>query len=454
MKDRSSRLRAPRGATTRGGALARCGLIVWRAARYLTRTLDGVLLLLLGWVAGLRSRKRWPDAVGVCLVTNTMAIGGAQQQVVAWLRHGAERYTPVRLLLLTGEAKTLPELHALGVPVEVAEEFVATNAWGRCLLAALPRTAYVWALFRRLRRHRPAAVWSWLFLANVVTAPAARLAGVHRVVCSERGLSGWKRRGVGGLWWYRPAERAAAALSDAVLVNARAVADDYARWLGRPPEEVRVVANGIDPARWPQVPRTVEGPARAMKDGDPVVLSVGRLSAEKAQGTLITVCARLLRAAVRHRLVLVGGGESAAVLQRRTCELGVAEWVVFAGEVTNPLEYYRNADVFALSSLAEGMPNALMEAQLCGVPAVTTDAGGAAEVVVDGETGFVVPVGDEAAFAAALKRLLEDPDLRRRMGEAGRRRMLEVFPVERMVREIDEVFAELGVFPHDAGGNR
>ncbi len=416
------------------------------------RTLDGALLLALGWVA--RCWPRGRRGQGVVLVTNTMAIGGAQRQILLWLRHRAAGYAPVRLVLLTGGGVWDAEGAKLGVPVEVVEEVMAPNAWGRCLLAALPRTAYVWALCRRLRRHRPATVWSWLFLANVVTAPAARLAGVPRLLVSERGLSHCKWRRAGGSWWYRRAEQNAAALSDAVVVNARAVAHDYSRWLGRSPESIRVVVNGIEPRLWPEARRPAGTPEERRGRRQPVVLSVGRLSPEKAPEHLLRVCARLLREGVDHRLVFVGGGELYEALGALTRALGVADRVVLAREQPEPKEYYRHADVFALSSVAEGMPNALMEAQVCGLPAVTTDAGGAGEVVVDGETGFVVPVGDEAAFAAALKGLLEDPELRRRMGEAGRRRMLEVFPLERMVREIDQVFAELGVFPHDAGGNR
>jgi len=421
-----------------------------RLLRAAWRTLDGALLLALGWLA-----RWWPrgkQGRGLVLVTNTMAVGGAQQQIVTWLQHGAHPYRPVRLLLLTAVTNTLVELNALSVPVEVVEQLVGTRRWGRWLLEVLPRTAYVWTLWHRLQRYRPAVVWSWLFLANVVAAPAARLAGIQRVICSEWGLSTWKWRGSGGLWWYRPAEQAAAALSDALIVNARAVARDYAHWLGRSPNEVRVVANGIDPARWSGGVKTTAGAEPAAKGRVPIILSVGRLCPEKAQATLIRVCARLLQTGLYHRLVLVGGGEMAQALRQEARELGVEHAVFLAGEVLDPSGFYRDADVFALSSVAEGMPNALMEAQLCGLPAVTTDAGGAGEVVVDGETGFVVPVGDEASFAAALQRLLEDPELRRRMGEAGRRRMLEEFSVERMVREIDQLFAELGVVGGKASG--
>lgn len=259
---------------------------------------------------------------------------------------------------------------------------------------------------------------------------------------SERALSEWKRRSYGGLWWYRPAERAAAALSDAIVVNSRALATDYANWLGRSCEGIRVVVNGVDPGQWSPARASL---ARAPRPDGPVVLSVGRLSPEKGHATLLKVSYQLGQAAVPHRLVLVGGGELEDLLKALASELGIADRVVFAGELADPLQQYRAADVFVLPSATESMPNALMEAQLCGLPAVTTAAGGAGEVVVDGKTGFVVPVGDEAGLAAALRRLLVDPDVRRRMGEAGRRRMLEVFSVERMVRAMDEVFGELGV---------
>lgn len=428
---------------------AELAALVPRAVRWLVRTVDGALLLLLGVLARWWPRRGSAEGRDLVIVTNTMAVGGAQRQILLWLTHRASRVGPVRLVLLTGGGAWEAEVARQGVLLEVVEEQLRRSRWGRRALEAVPRCAYLWWLIGLFRRARPQVLWSWLFLARAVATPAARLAGVPCLLTSVRSMAAWKTWPENRHWWYRAADRNAAALCDRVLVNAQGLVADYACWAKCAASKIRVVVNGVKDAEHARAAFT----ARSAKvTTPPVVLSVGRLAVVKGQGVLLAASAQLARAGVAHRLMLVGGGPLLDELRQRCQALGIDGLVTFVGEVPGASQHWLEADIFALSSRIEGMPNALMEAQLCGLPAVTTDAGGAREVVVDGETGFVVPVGDEAAFAAALKRLLEDPELRRRMGEAGRRRMLEVFPVERMVREMDEVFAELGVGQGDARG--
>jgi glycosyltransferase involved in cell wall biosynthesis len=101
----------------------------------------------------------------------------------------------------------------------------------------------------------------------------------------------------------------------------------------------------------------------------------------------------------------------------------------------------RTADVFVLSSRWEGLPLAIIEAMMSGLPVVGTRVGGVAEVMVDGETGLLVPPKDPEALASALNRLLEDAGLRRQMGEAGRRRALDRFTEARMLAETTAVYS-------------
>jgi glycosyltransferase involved in cell wall biosynthesis len=99
-------------------------------------------------------------------------------------------------------------------------------------------------------------------------------------------------------------------------------------------------------------------------------------------------------------------------------------------------------DLVALPSSWEGMPNVILEAMACGKPAVTTNVGGCAELVVEGETGFLVPPGDEAALAERLLRLLRDPALRRRLGAAARERVQREFSIAAMVERNELLYEE------------
>jgi glycosyltransferase involved in cell wall biosynthesis len=154
--------------------------------------------------------------------------------------------------------------------------------------------------------------------------------------------------------------------------------------------------------------------------GERVVLTVGRLSREKAQADLLRAFARLARekAEVRARLVLVGEGPERVVLERLAAELRIDGRVVFAGQTSDVAPFYAAADLFALPSHSEGSPYALLEAMAAGVPVVATRVGGVPEIVSDGESALVVAPRDEQALAGALARLLSDESLARSLAAA------------------------------------
>lgn len=125
-----------------------------RLLRAAWRALDGALLLALGWLARGWPRGNAGGRRGVVLVTNTMAIGGAQRQILLWLRHRAAAYASVRLVVLTGGGAWEGEAAELGAEVEVVEASLGRTAAGRFLLWAMPRCAYVFGLWCGLRRRR------------------------------------------------------------------------------------------------------------------------------------------------------------------------------------------------------------------------------------------------------------------------------------------------------------
>jgi glycosyltransferase involved in cell wall biosynthesis len=144
--------------------------------------------------------------------------------------------------------------------------------------------------------------------------------------------------------------------------------------------------------------------------------------------------------------VLAGDGFERPELARLAQELGIGEDVTFLGWVPNSAlpPYYRAAAVSVIPSLEEGFGIPAAEAMGCEVPVVASDAGGLPEVVEDGVTGLVVPRGDVPALASAIGSLLEDPDRRRRMGVAGRRRAVEYFDWDRTAEQFEQVYHDIG----------
>lgn len=159
-------------------------------------------------------------------------------------------------------------------------------------------------------------------------------------------------------------------------------------------------------------------PARG-SGGRRVIATVARLDAVKDLGTLLTAVARLPDAELR----LVGDGPERPALQELATALGLGARVRFLGYRRDVAAILDGADVFALSSLTEGMSLAVLEAMAAGLPVVGTRVGGMPDVVDDGVTGLLVPSRDPAALAAALRGLLDDPSRRAAMGAAGRARV-------------------------------
>jgi len=152
---------------------------------------------------------------------------------------------------------------------------------------------------------------------------------------------------------------------------------------------------------------------------------------------------KILRAVPSARFLLLGRGKEEAALREKAVALGVDPFVIFAGYRKDIDRYYAIMDVSALTSFSEGLSITLLESMRCGVPVVATRVGGNPEVVVDGVTGYLVPSGDVTAFASRTIELLLDRDLRKRMGEAGRRRVERHFQLQDVANRYQEVYEGL-----------
>jgi len=267
---------------------------------------------------------------------------------------------------------------------------------------------------------------------------AAKLAGVPAVLMTYH-LVGPQSAGIkkpGALLVLF--EKARAAVVDFTIAVSRSDAEFLVAGFGRDPDVVRYIANGIctrEPARGDR-----ERLARAM-GVDPsagLVVAAARLTPQKGIQYLMTAMKKVLEEVPGAVLVVAGEGELESELKALAARLGVADKVVFAGYREDVLELVSVCDVFALPSLWEGMPYALLEAMLLARPVVTTTV--CSEVVADCETGLVVPPADDAALAAAVARLLNRPDEAVRMGLAGRERLRTLFSADRMAAETLEVY--------------
>jgi glycosyltransferase involved in cell wall biosynthesis len=268
------------------------------------------------------------------------------------------------------------------------------------------------ALIRYLRRERPVALLSTLEHANVlaVAAGAFARAGVPIVlreanVLLPRAELGRQARLLRGLMRY------AYRTADGIVAVSRSVAASLTEELGLDAGRIRTIYNPIvTAALYEKATAPLDDPWFA-SGAPPVVLGVGRLAPQKDFPTLIRAFAQL-RAERQARLVILGEGPERRALEELTRQLGVASDVKLPGYDHNPFRYMARASVFALSSVYEGLPGALIQALACGCRVISTDGpGGAREVLENGEnrtTGPLVPARDPAALARGISALLDD----------------------------------------------
>lgn len=201
------------------------------------------------------------------------------------------------------------------------------------------------------------------------------------------------------------------------------------------------VHEGIDLAHVAAAPSINLHEELWLPHGAPIVGNIGALVPHKGQRHLIEAAAQVVRQVPDARFVIAGEGELRPSLEHQIRHLGLEKHVILAGFRPDVLSVLKAFDVFVMSSITEGLGTSLLDAMACGKPIVATTAGGIPEVVQDGRTGFLVPPRDHDAMAEAIVKLLKDPSLRQRMGDAGLSRVNATFSAERMVAETIAVYA-------------
>jgi len=325
----------------------------------------------------------------------------------------------IRGLQARGERAVVlhPDAAVLDRFAAAARGSVGTATFPPSLLDA-PAPKVISELGRRLRRLRPRLVhvidaWPGAMIAARLARPERLLVTHHtpelRRHDSLVGRALWR------LAWLTRPEVVYTSESDRRADDRRSL-------------RTHVVYYGID------LDRFVHAKPALAKDG-PLVGCVARLVPQKGLHLLVEAAPTILERQPGTRFVLVGEGGLRAVLEERARAAGLAERFVFTGQRDDVPELVASFDVFALPSFFEGLCYAVIEAQAAGVPVVATAVGGIPENVVPGATGLLVPNGDAAALAAAILRLLDDRDEAARLAAEAQRRVLERYPVQRMVDE-------------------
>lgn len=327
-------------------------------------------------------------------------------------------------------------------------ELIRRASEGHDLIPLAPRSevdlSAGWRLARVLKRSPPDIVHAHDPHAVAMAAVAlsiAKLSPVPPLIASRRvdfhihgnSFSRWK---------YRQVDCFVAA-SEAI--RSMLLAD------GIPVSKVVTVHEGVDGDRVASVPAAALHATFWLPSHAPIVGNVAALVPHKGQRFLIDAAVLVVREVPDARFVILGEGPLRAALERQVAEHHLEKHVVLAGFRPDALAMHKAFDVFVMSSVTEGLGTSLLDAMASSKPVVATRTGGIPEVVVDGETGFLVEPHDSAGLAAAVVRLLGDANLRDRMGRAGLARVRSRFSVERMVAETVTVYERMAGRHREAG---
>lgn len=274
-------------------------------------------------------------------------------------------------------------------------------------------------------------VHTHMFLTSLLSAVPARVAGSRVFGTVHRNYYAWQPI----------VERLLAPLHEAIVVDSAAAGRILQARTKIPEDRYVVIHNGIDPGEFASMPEQraarsiLDVPANAV-----VVAEIAALVPHKGQANLVKAFAGVAPGRPDVYLLLVGSGPDESALRDLVTSLGLAERVRLIGERGDLPVVLSATDIVALPSTFEGFGIVLAEAMFAGLPTLSTDRGGAVEVVVDGMTGFLVPFGDVAALARRLDQLVSDPELRRQMGDAGRQRVTDKFLQRHMAEAYQRLY--------------
>jgi glycosyltransferase involved in cell wall biosynthesis len=364
----------------------------------------------------------------IVYVTTGLSYGGAETQLKNLALRLKQRKWSLSVVSMLPPGAYVDELEAAGICV-----------YDLRMRRKVPDPRAVLRLASIVRRERPLVVHAHMIHANLLARITRLFASIPVLICTAHNIiEGGRAREL--------AYRLTDSLADITTQVSEAGKQRYIQVGAVPPHKIVCIPNGIDTSRFQPNP-TVRQAVREQFGCAPdafVWLTVGRL--EPVKNHLELLCAfREVTAVHPHaRLLIAGQGPLQAATEQRITELGLAERVRLLGVRRDIPDLLNAADAFVLPSLWEGMPLTLLEASATALPIVATDVGGNAEVVLEGETGYLVPVKDTEALAQAMLRVmnLSEAD-RSAIGQAGRAHVVQNFDLERVVDRWEALYREL-----------
>lgn len=349
--------------------------------------------------------------------------GGAERALVELVTRLDRTRFACRVYCLSGRGALVERLNAAGI------ETVLLEARSRADLGVVFRLAAA------LREQQPHLLQTWLFHANLAGRIAGWWSGIPVIA---GGIRVAERRSRWPLRLDRWTER----LVDVQVCVSESVRSFSQTVAGLDPRKLRVIPNGVDAQRFARG-ASFDLQSLGVPPGKPVLVSVGRLDRQKGFDLLLEAIARGGAWPGDPHWIVVGDGPERTRLELQRTALGLEACVHFAGWQPDVAGILQRANGFVLPSRWEGMPNVILEAMAAGLPVVATDVEGVRELVVEGETGWIVKPVDPGDLAEGMRKMLEEGPSGRRRGAAGAHRVQQHFTWDLMASAYQQLYESL-----------
>lgn len=379
-----------------------------------------------------------PDRIRVAHVITRLDRGGSTENTLySALLSDKSRFA---VYVLSGPAPD-PEQRLTREAEDGKVTFVPIRRLGRSLNIFRDKLAFI-GLWRALRRIKPQVVHTHTSKAGILGRLAAKMAGVPVIIHTPHGHVFWGYYGRPLTRVFMIAEKICGLFTDRLIALTESEKEDYVRNGVEKDRRITVIPSGIDLARYAGPSRAEARRKAGLKETGFVIGTVARFEKIKNHGVLFEAALALSGKGLGFTWVFAGDGEGLAAFRERVMNSPLRDKMVFLGWREDAAELYPALDLFVLASLNEGMGRVFAEAGASGLPVVGSNVCGIGDVVENGESGFLHDPDDAGAMAESIARLMAEPDLRKRMGEAARRRISAGFDVKRMAADIESVYLE------------
>lgn len=366
---------------------------------------------------------------GLLYLINSLDIGGSEKLLLDTVSHlNRSKYQAI-VCYLKGKGQLRSEFAKKGIKV-----------YNLGLKKTTPLKALL-KLYRLIKSNEVSLVHTHNFQAGIIGRIVAKIARVPVIVATEHNSYNWSQR---NLFFRFINEHTTRLCNVRLIAISQAVKKCIIENSHLSGDQINVIHNGVDLSGYPlKLDTTGKKRELDIAKYDKIIGTIARLEARKGHRYLIEAAARVINVCPKAVFLIIGDGPMYQKLLTLVSSRRIPNNVKFYGFRRDISEILSIVDVFVLSSVEEGLGLAIIEAMAAKKAVVATNVGGIPEVVIDGETGILVPSRDTEALAQAILKLLKNRAMAKKMGGAGRRRVETYFTLDRMIEETEILYDEL-----------